>query len=289
MAGTFSRSFTLVGQCFKVLKKDKELVLFPILSGLFMIPVYTLLFLPILLTVINKQTNFLFGPNGWSGYALLLLFLFYFLSFLVVIFFNTALIGCAQIRLMGDDPSFMDGIKIAFKNFGKIVVWALVSATVGVILKVIMERSSWIGKILAAIFGMAWSLLTFFVIPVMIFENKGVFSSIKESGKLFTKTWGENFVGSATIGLVFFIVGILVFILLIIIGAVIMQNSGFALAYVVVAGVLLLYIVASSILSSSLNGIFVSALYTYARTGKITEPFSYDTVQMAFEKKSLRH
>src|SRR3989344_3507528 len=179
----FSYSWQLVKESFAVLKKDKEIMLFPIVSGI--------------LTVI----------------AFLLLFIYYVITSFIVIFFNTGLITCAQMRLNGKDPTFKDGIKHAWKHLGNIFVWSLISATIGLILRMIVdriensERLGPIGKLVGMIFigilGMAWSFLTFFVIPVMVFENKNVFASIKQSGSLFKKTWGENVIGQFSMGLIF--------------------------------------------------------------------------------------
>src|SRR3989344_6704753 len=182
MFQSFSQSWQLVKQSYAVLKLDKEMLLFPIISGVLTIIAFISLFIPLgvltLLTGLN-QTNFY-----------LLLFLYYLITYFIVIFFNTGLITCAQMRLNGQDPKFKDGFKKAWKHLGSILVWSLISATVGLILRIIIdkieesEKLGPLGKIIGSIFigllGLAWNLLTFLVIPVIIFENKSAFSAIKQ-------------------------------------------------------------------------------------------------------------
>jgi hypothetical protein len=48
------------------------------------------------------------------------------------------------------------------------------SATVGIILHLIERRAGILGRIATSFIGIAWSLATFFVVPVLILENKGV-------------------------------------------------------------------------------------------------------------------
>src|SRR3989344_5621828 len=275
----FSHSWQLVKESFAVLKKDKEIMLFPIVSGILSVIAFLLLFVPAgILTLGNDLSSPLFY---------LLLFIYYVITSFIVIFFNTGLITCAHMRLNGKDPIFKDGLKHAWKHVGNIFVWSLISATVGLILRMIVdkiensERLGPIGKLVGMIFigllGMAWSFLTFFVIPVMIFENKKVFASIKQSGSLFKKTWGENVIGQFSMGLIFgllFLAGV---------GAIFLALLSESLIVILVVGVLaLFYFTLLVILSASLNGIFVAALYSYAKTGKVPAAYSSELVKGAF-------
>ena len=120
------------------------------------------------------------------------MFFIYFFLFFIVIFFNTAIIACANIRLNGGDPTVSDGLRIASQNIGRILIWALISATIGMILQAIRQRGGWVGKLIAGVFGIAWTYVTFFIIPVLIYEKKGIASSIRRSASLFKQTWGET-------------------------------------------------------------------------------------------------
>ncbi|HLD79789.1 MAG TPA: DUF6159 family protein [Candidatus Nanoarchaeia archaeon] len=278
----FSYSWQLVKESFAVLKKDKEIMLFPIVSGILTVIAFLLLFVPAGILTLGKDLS--------SPFFYALLFIYYVITSFIVIFFNTGLITCAQMRLNGKDPTFKDGIKHAWKHLGNIFVWSLISATIGLILRMIVdriensERLGPIGKLVGMIFigilGMAWSFLTFFVIPVMVFENKNVFASIKQSGSLFKKTWGENVIGQFSMGLIFgllFLAGAAVAFLAFL--------SGSLTVLVIVGALTLIYWTILAILSTSLNGIFVAAMYNYAKTGKVPSAYSPELVKGAFRHK----
>jgi Family of unknown function (DUF6159) len=275
VAGTLARSMQIFKESLAVLKKDKELVLFPVISGVIMIVLTASFFVPIVFLTGIKD-----GKTDINPIYYVFLFLFYLIGYFVVIFFNTGLIACAKIRLKGGDPKFSDGMQVAVDNVGKIFGWALISATVGMILQIIRERAGIFGRIAAGIFGMAWNLLTFFVIPVMIFENLGVSTSIKKSAQLFKKTWGENVVLRFSVGLVLFLLGLVGVIPIVL--AVLTRT---AWVIIPVIAVVVIYWAALSILGASLSGIFAVALYDYANTGIAPSAYSPDVITGAFEQK----
>jgi TatD family hydrolase len=63
--------------------------------------------------------------------------------------------------------------------------WALLAATVGIILKMIEGRSSIIGKLVAGLIGLAWTLASFLVVPILAFEELGPFEALSRSAELF--------------------------------------------------------------------------------------------------------
>jgi len=274
---TFGRSFGLVKESFSVLNKDKELMLFPIISGVAGI------MLLISFLILMFSTSLFGDAGGLISYPLT--FLYYLLSYFIIIFFNTGLIACANIRLNGGDPKFKDGIDIALKNVGKIFAWALISATIGMILRWLSEKSGFIGRIIIGLIGMAWSLLTFFVVPVMILDKVSVTDSIKKSGALFKKTWGENAVGQFSMGLAFFIFGLLGLIPLVI--GVFSAISGSFSLMIVFFGITFLYWLILGILNASLNGIFMTALYNYASKGTVVSGFSEESIKGAYVPKRM--
>jgi hypothetical protein len=149
---TFNRSYELFKESFAVLKKDKEIMLFPIVSGLIGLVLFATFIMSMFVTAS-------FGDMG-SLMSYLITFLYYVVGSFVVVFFNVGLITCANIRMKGGDPKFSDGINNAMKHVGKIFVWALITATVGIILRNLSEKSGFLGRIVISLIGMAWSLLT---------------------------------------------------------------------------------------------------------------------------------
>lgn len=272
MFNSLTRSIKLIKTSWSVLSQDKEILLFPILSAVACILLVITFIIPaaVLGAGVTGQPH-----NEVLTYCLL--FLFYLVTYFVVIFFNVGLMTCAHIRMNGKDPTFSDGITNAVRHLPKIAVWALISATIGVILSIIRDKSNVVGQFVSAILGVAWTLLTFFVIPVMIFEERGVFESIKESAVLFRRTWGETVVGQSGITLVFGLVAVagLVPVFL----ALLTGNTPVIMA---VIGLYLVLVVILAIIGSALQGIFNTALYLYAKNGTVPAAFSSELIKNVF-------
>jgi hypothetical protein len=98
MANSFSRSFELAKESFRLLLLDKELLLFPLLSGLSVILILVTFVFPLFFV----GAVFSRSIAGLAFY--LWLFLFYLVSYFVSIFFNVAIISCVSMRLKGKDP-----------------------------------------------------------------------------------------------------------------------------------------------------------------------------------------
>ena len=194
--------------------------------------------------------------------------LIYFVLFFIVIFFNTAIIGCANIRLNGGDPTVADGFRIASQNIGRILIWALISATIGMILQAIRQRAGWIGTIIAGIIGLAWTYVTFFIIPVLIYEKKGIAPSIRRSASLFKQTWGETLIGSFGFGIIFFLLALLGLIP-IVLGVLIGSTIGIVIGVIIA----FFYWAFIGVVASATNGIYVAALYQYATKKELPPEF----------------
>src|SRR5207237_3156912 len=136
---------------------------------------------------------------------LLGMFTLYVANYFVILFFNVALVGIANSRLMGGNWTFRDGIELAWARKGTILQWAFVAATVGMILRTMEERMGLIGRIVMRIIGIAWTLACYFVVPVLAFEDLSPVAAIKRSSKLFRDTWGEKVIGGLSFSLVSFV------------------------------------------------------------------------------------
>ncbi len=200
------RSWELVKASFEVLKQDKELILFPIVSGVIMFFVTLTFLIP---TLLGNVFDNLF-TNGIPIFGYIVLFLFYLVQYTVVYYNSTALVGAAMIRLRGGDPTVKDGYKIASSHILPILGWALLSATVGLILNVFSNNSKNKGRgksFIASILGAAWNVLTFLVVPVLAVEGLGPIEAVKRSWELLKGTWGEQISGKLSIGLIFGLIG----------------------------------------------------------------------------------
>lgn len=275
MFESIGRSFALVKTSWDILMQDTKLLSFPILSGIVTLVVVLTFIIPLLLTD-GLAGTLNAGPVVQYG----LLFVFYLVSYSVVIFFNTALISCVNAQLQGGEMSVTGGLSAAARHLPAILAWALVSATIGLVLQILRERAGWVGRIIVSFIGGAWGLVTFFVVPVLVLEDKGVADAFRESVSLIRKTWGESIVGSGSIGLVFVLVGIVAFLgvmATMLLGSMVL--FGFALAVFIVLVVIL------AVIASAMQGIFVTALYLYAKTGTVPQAFDRDLIAGAFVTK----
>lgn len=284
----FTNGFHLARQSWHVLKTDKHLLLFPMLSGVCCLIVMATFAIPLFASGIFEGAmqdgnvevagdDTLTEVLMWGG-----LFVFYFVNYFVIVFFNSALIACAVKRFYGERPTIAEGFSASMARLPQIAGWALLSATVGVALRAIESRSSRVGAFVAGLLGMAWSAVTFFVVPILVIERAGPITAVKRSTQILRESWGEAFAGNASIGFFSFL-AMLPCIGLIVGGVVAIGNDlaivGAALIVAGVAGLLLV-----SLISSALSAIIQAAVYMYGANGKVPAGFESTTLRSAFAK-----
>ncbi len=272
---TIKRGFRLLGASWQVLKADRELLWLPVVSFVFIL--IATFGVGALAWVIGG--DFTQRDKFPEGLDYVWLFAFYFVTYFIGIFFNAAVVGAAMIRLEGGDPTVGDGLKAAWAKRGKIAGWAAVSATVGLILRSLEERAGFLGRIVIGLIGAAWGAITFFVVPVILYEPLGVGQAIKRSAGIFKQRWGETFVGTGSIG-------IAMFLLIFLVGAVAAGLGAVWIPLGVVVAVIGIGLVVA--IGSALSGIFNSALYRYATTGEAPGAFSEADLQGSFKPKRGR-
>ncbi len=274
-----SRSWQLVKASWGVLRADRELLLFPVVSGI----AASMAAAVVLLLWAGSGGLDRLDRDGLGIIDLVLLYVFYFVMSTVVVFFNSALIAAANIRLEGGDPTLSDGFRIALSHLPAILGWAAIAATVGLILQALRERGGAVGAIVSLIGNMAWGLITFLVVPILVVEGVGPVEAIKRSASLLRKTWGEQVVGNLSIGLV---IG-LAFIGLAVLGGIIVAAL-FAVADVlgILGGVALVVgLMIVGLIGAALSGIFNVALYRYAVGKDPGQFFPVETLAGAFRAK----
>ena len=280
MFAAFGRSWQLAKASLSVLRSDKELLLFPLVSFIGLVLV-TIGFAVPWLAVGGLSQVETGEPNIISW---VILFLYYLVTYTVTFFFQTALVAAAMIRLDGGDPTLGDGFRASFARLPQILGYALIAATVGMILRTISERAGLIGQIVIGIVGFAWNLATFLVVPVLVMEKVGPIDAIKRSGSLLRKTWGEQLIGAGGIGIVF---GLLFVLVMVVGGAllfVVVQTSvTLAIAILVVMLVLAGLI---GLIGSAASGVYTASLYRYATKGDPGTNFQAETIAAAFRSKT---
>jgi hypothetical protein len=273
------RSWELIKASWSVLRADKELVVYPLVSAVTGIVVAVVLFLA------WTASGGLDRAEGDSlGVVdVVLFFVFYLVASAVVIFFNAALIAAANIRLEGGDPTLGDGFRIAIRRLPSILAWALITATVGLVLRMVAERGGAVGTVVSIIGGMAWALVTYLVVPVLVIEGVGPIEALRRSAALLRQTWGEQIAGSFSIGLV---IGLAFIVVLAVGGLLVAVLAGVTAALGIAAGVVLVAVLVTlTLLGTALSGIFNIALYRFAKGEESSGFFARETLAGAFRPR----
>jgi hypothetical protein len=281
--GIFSRSWHLTKVSFGVIKQDKEMLLFPFVSGLFSLIFAVAMLFPTVLFEFVKQGSTRSLAFGVIDYVLL--FVAYLGLAFISTFFSVCVVFTTKTRFEGGDATFFDSIKFAFTKLHLILGWSVVSATVGLLLHAldnVAQNAGVFGKIILgivrAVIGAMWSIVTIFVIPAMVYHDLGPIDAIKKSAQTLRATWGESLVRHYGLGLVQFL-----FLLL---GVGIAFGLFMVLAPVGTAGVAIAatlsvtYFLAVILVFSVANNVFNTALYAHANGAR--SAFDHQTLSSAF-------
>ncbi len=273
-----SRGWALAGQSWEVLKRDRSLVIFPILSTLFGLLALVAIWVPAAIARgvfhgghVDKHDPVFYIAGLTTAYV----------STFIAIFFNVALAACATRSMRGEDTKVGEGISAAARQIGPILGWTFVATTVGLILKALEERLPLLGRIVVEIVGAAWAIATYFVIPVVALEGTGPIRSLQRSASVVKARWGESATGAATIGIATFLISLVIVLVGGVGGAALIAVRllplGVAVLAATVAGVIVV-----SFISAALSQIFRVAVYQYAVTGQAPGGFDGRLLQSAF-------
>jgi hypothetical protein len=281
MFDRLSNSWQLVMASAAVLKADRELLLFPVFSAVLSLLVVFTFAVPVLLSgavVPATEGELSIGTEGY-----LVAFLFYVAQYFVIFFCNTALVGAAMIRLRGGDPTVEDGFRIAAARSRDILGYAIIAATVGMVLRALSERSGLLGRLVVSSVGLAWNLATYLVVPVLVVEDVGPIEAVRQSAAYLKRTWGEQVAGNVGMGLVFGLISLVPIAVGVLVFAAAVELNSSALAVSAVVGVALA-LLAIGLVSSALGGIYAAAVYRYAAEGETGTFFAPALVEGAFRR-----
>src|SRR3989338_6354721 len=281
--GKFKASRAIVRESWAILKQDKEIMWFPVLSAVTSIIALIIMGAALFFLALGGSFEGFSGEGDdtANGLSYVILFVYYLVMFFITNFFQEGIYVIAHGRFNGRDLSFSDGMAGATDKMGKIFAWSFISATVGVILQMIAGRSKLIGKIVAGLLGAAWNILTYFSLPSLIIGNTSVENSFKESAAVIRKTWGETIIVNLGVGLFF----MLLFFLGLALGVGIVVLVPDLFVGLGVSALFIVYVIGLTVISSALGSIFKLAIYEYATTGKVPQGFSPELVQHAVRAK----
>jgi len=275
-----ANGFTMARSSWSVLMADKKLLVFPMISGILTLLILATFAIP---TAILHQKGQLMGEDGKPHiWFYPILFAYYVATYAAVIFCNAALVSCALLRFDGQPATLGDGLRVAMARLPQILAWAVVSATVGMVLNAIESANERIGYFIKMILGTAWSLMTYFVVPILVVEKVGPIDAVKRSTSLIRKTWGEALVGKVGLGLFFFLMVIPLIALFV--GGIVLLKTSVAIGVTVLAitGILFLIFLA---VSSAMSTIFLTAIYQYAQFQRVPDGFNQQAMAGAFGHK----
>ena len=263
---TIGRGWEMSKLSMSVVKKDPELMVYMILAGVMSLACLIGMSMPQFLEMgwaVNADCSF---TGTYLGFT----FVGYMVLSIVVVFWNCAIIANANIRLTGGDPKFADGVNAALKRLPIIIVWGIIAGTVGLLLKFLegVARSSdhpaaaAMATVIHVIGGLAWWVMTFFMIPHLILENKSIGDALKASKATFFDTWGENIVSGLGIGAIAFLFGIP--IVLLTIGLTAVAGPFGLLVGAVLIGLLIAW-------ANAAEQVAVVALFRYAKDKKMPQ------------------
>ena len=272
--GRFSNTIALAKVSWRVLRKDRELLLIPIFSFLASIAVLALIWLPTLSAI---DTSALAGESEDPGAVLLLVGIITAMALSIIsVFFNGALVAGAHERLSGGDPTVRSAVGRAFSRLPGLLPWAILTGTVGLILQAARERAGWLGRFVVNMVGMAWQTATFLVVPAIVIDDHGAVSGLKASAALLKRTWGENIAARVGFGLLGFVAIIPAVLVVVATGA--LGGAALVLGILVAVPYLALVVV----VLTALNAVFQTALYLYATTGSVPTEFDDSNLQASF-------
>ncbi|SPE54481.1 conserved membrane hypothetical protein [Verrucomicrobia bacterium] len=293
------RSWQLFERSVRVLREQPKLLVFPLVTGLvtavialfFLVPVGLALLAPHWVAggkiqSIANSIGFLQlqnGPNfGVQIHALgsILLAGVYLLNMFVASMASVAFSYEIFEALNRRPVSISRGIAAACARWKSILLWSLLAGTVGLIIRAIEDRLSFVGRLVAGLIGLAWSTASIFAIPGLArdpaFSNP--FAILSRSVQTIKRTWGEALVGY--VGMqgtnVLFVLGSIVFWIVAGLAAIGLSNAWILLPLGV--GWLLALIV-YGYLASIASRVYLCALFLYASEGAVPGEF-YDASMM---------
>lgn len=272
----FRRSWELFKASWAMIREDRALLRYPIVSGIAVIALAILIGGPLALAGAFDDGNL--GPA-----QIVALFVMYFLVYSAITFCNAALVSEVMARMDGR-PATGTGWAFARGNLGSILGYAAIAATVGVALNLLSRRDDIGSQLVGALGGAAWGIATFLVVPVLVVERVSPLDALKRSASLLKRTWGEQIIGNAGIGL---FTGLMIVLTVLLGAGLVLLAAATGVAALVVIAVLIavLAVAAVAAVSSALDTIYRAAVYRFAMNQPIADYGAADAIPAAFRVK----
>lgn len=273
--GRFGRTIEIAKTSWAVLQHDRELLILPVLGAA----------ASLIVAGAMAVIFFVLAADGDVIGAVLI-----FVAITVIsVFFKAAVVSGTWERFSGGDPTVKSALRASWNRIHVVLPWALVVATVGLVIRAIQSSKSWIADLIARVLALSWSVLSFLVLPIVVVEETGPIDSVYRSAELLRKTWGENLiaqVGFFILGLISMLPGVAVASAItaisVALGSGALAAAGATIG--VVIGIVWVSLVAAAL--STLMATFQTTLYFYAITGHVPSEFQNSGIATFFTERS---
>ncbi|MCY3584713.1 MAG: DUF6159 family protein [Acidimicrobiaceae bacterium] len=275
--GRFANTWRLTKNSWSLLKQDRELLWLPVLS---MLTILAIVAAAAVVGFVTGSFDASGGAESVEGSAVVLGLVFAFVATATVVYFEGALVAGAHERMTGGDPTVRSAMSKAASRLPSLLGWALITMTVGLVLRFLRERLGWLGQMLTFLAEAAWGVATYLVVPAIIIDDFRSFASVKHSMSLVRRTWGENLIAQAGFGLLGFVIALPIILVAVLIATLV---PGIGLYIGIAVGVI--GVLAVSVVVSALSLYFKTALYEYATDGVAHGGFDIDEMEASFRSK----
>lgn len=287
----FWATWQMAGATFGLLRRHSRLLLFPVISAFFLIVVCISFVPPVVQLGIGKEiAAAIEKPQLWtdlSARSYVTIFAFYFANYFVIIFCNVAFTACVAQAIDTGTTSIAAGFGQAAVRVHHILVWALISATVGLLLKAVEKTHRKTGRLISSIFGATWAVLTYFVVPLIVVDRANPFRALGGSVKTLKSAWGEALFVKFSLGFMLFLtIGPLA--ILFGIGMVLAERHGLAALETVALALLVLTVVFGTIVSTAADTALRLVLLNYARGRPVPDTYNAQYLGRIFEQQTER-
>jgi len=299
------RSVRLLRSSVAVIQAQPKLLLFPLMIAVFTTAIAFFFLVPIIFVPTGYHLTqgqhwqalahklfvahpgpdhgdtFTVGP--WLGAYLLALYL---ISMFCATFCNVAFYTEVMAALNGRAVSFGHGFAVAQSRVKSILVWSLFAGLVGVLIRQLEDRLSFVGRFIVGLIGTVWSVASVFAIPVLVREEPTAnpVKILGHSAGTIKRAWGElltGFVGlQGANALVIWMTVVL---------AVVSLAAAFAISnfwiLIPIGATWVLGLVVYSYVAGVASQVYLCALYIYASEGVVPEPYSQELMDMAWKVK----
>jgi hypothetical protein len=289
----YSASWRLVESSLDFLLSYPGLLIYSIISVVLAAVVLVLMALSVL--VWARFDAAFFFEMSWLQNTLLT-FIFYVVSYCIGIYTSTALVATALQLMQGQPPDMRAAWRVANSRLPTIFGYAVLMATLGMLLRLLLRPTGSLGKVLApllqktvafTLIGLAWQAIPYFVVPVLLQEQAGPWTALQRSSHLVKDRWGNDVVVNASVWVIF----ALPLLPMLLVGIPTVGwavTTGSEATVIIVTYVVVMLVLLTWLLKMTMDGIFSAVTYRYVAEQQVDPHFDEDALRQAFRNKPNR-